>query len=194
MKKILLAVGLASLAAPALSHTGIGAAHGFGYGFAHPFGGLDHVLAMAAVGLWAAMLGGRALWAVPVAFVLAMTVGAGLAMSGLALPMIEPGILLSIVIFGAAVALARPVPLGAACGTVALFAVFHGAAHGGETPAGAGGFDYVAGFVSATALLHALGVASAIAVARVFGGGAGRIVVRTTGAATAFGGVLIAAM
>lgn len=179
------ALALLGPAAPALAHGGHGDAHGFVAGFMHPVGGLDHVLAMVAVGLFAAHLGGRALWAVPAAFVALMAFGGALGMNGVGLPFVETGIALSVVVFGLALAFGLALPVGLAGGLVGFFAIFHGQAHGAELPAGASGAAYAAGFLLATAALHAAGVA--------IGVGAGRLasarVMRIGGAAMAAAGV-----
>jgi urease accessory protein len=157
MRRILLTLSL-TLPTAALAHTGIGAQGSpFGSGFLHPLLGPDHVLTMVAVGILAAMTGGRAIRAYPVSFVAAMVVGGFLGFGGAALPVVEPAILASVVVLGAAVALAARPPLLLACGAIALFGVAHGYAHGLEGPA-LGGVRYAAGFVVATLLLHAAGV------------------------------------
>jgi urease accessory protein len=135
-------------------HDGVSLVHGF----AHPLGGIDHIAAMVAVGLLAARIGGRALWLVPASFLAAMTLAGAAGMAGFGLPYVETGILLSVVVLGAIVALRVTMPVAAAMGLVAFFAVFHGYAHGAEMPDAASGMAYGAGFVVATALLHALGV------------------------------------
>ncbi len=179
---------LALSAGPAFAHLDPGAHGSFMAGFTHPLFGLDHVLAMVAIGLWAAMLGGRALWAVPAAFVGVMLAGFLAAMAGLPLPFVEPAILASVVAIGLLVALAVPVPAGLGMAVVGFFALFHGHAHGGEigeaTTAG-----YAAGFALATALLHAAGVAAGLGAARLFSGGAGRLLTRAAGGMTAAAGV-----
>ncbi len=151
----------------AFAHPGHGEAAGLVHGFLHPIGGLDHVLAMVAVGLFAAHLGGRALWAVPATFVALMAAGGALGMAGLVLPHVELGIAASVVALGAAVAL-RQVrwPLAAAMAMVGAFAVFHGFAHGAEMPESASGLAYAAGFMAATALLHAAGIGLGFAMER----------------------------
>ena len=127
-------------------------------GFVHPFLGLDHLLAMLAVGVWAAQLGGRWVWAVPFAFVSAMAAGGALAFAGIALPIVEPAIAASVLVLGLVVALR--VRLGASALPLAgLFALFHGAAHAAEIPADASPVVYAAGLLLATALLHAAGIA-----------------------------------
>lgn len=154
-------LGMMSSAAEA--HT-LGLPHmDFAVGFSHPFSGLDHLLAMVAVGLWASQLGGRALWRVPLTFVLTMTVGGALGFAGISLPMVELGIAGSVLILGALVALALRLPLAASIGLVGLFAIFHGYAHGAEMAAESSAFWYSLGFVLATALLHGVGIGFGLA-------------------------------
>lgn len=179
------ALALASATAPALAHTGHGDVSGFVAGFLHPVGGLDHVLAMVAVGLFAAHLGRRALWAVPAAFVALMAVGAALGMNGVGVPHVETGISLSVIVFGAMLALGLTLPVGVAMGLVGFFAIFHGHAHGAELPAGASGAAYAAGFLLATAALHGAGVGVGIAAGHL----ASMRAVRFGGAAMAAAGV-----
>ncbi|MGY2051924.1 HupE/UreJ family protein [Methylobacterium sp. JK268] len=163
----LLAAALLLLPQAALAHPGHGDAAGLAHGFVHPLSGADHVLAMVAVGLLAALRGGRALWALPAAFLGMMVVGGVLGASGVALPSVETGIALSIVAFGLAVAVGGGLPLAALAALVGVFAVFHGHAHGAEIPETASGLAYGAGFVAATALLHAAGIGLGLAAARV---------------------------
>jgi urease accessory protein len=138
-------------------------------GFMHPFVGVDHLLAMLAVGLWAAQLGGRWRWGLPLAFVGAMTLGGLAGFAGFALPGVEPMLAASVLVLGLVVALRVQWRAGGAA-LVAAFAVFHGIAHAAELPAGAGPAGYAAGFIAATALLHAAGVALGLAPrARAFG-------------------------
>lgn len=144
--------------APALAHTGIGAASGFAAGFAHPLLGLDHLLAMAAVGLLAVQRGGRALWAVPACFVAAMVGASIVGMAGLALPLVELGIAASVIVLGAVIALRRHIPTSLAMALAGGFALFHGHAHGAEMPAAASALTYGAGFVAATIALHGAGI------------------------------------
>lgn len=143
----------------ALAHTGGEAPGGFAAGFAHPLGGLDHLLAMVAVGLWAAQLGGRARWVVPVAFLGVMLPAAALGRAGVAVPFAEAAILASVLALGGLIAAGVRWPLAASATVVMLFAVGHGHAHGAEMPLALGGVSYSAGFALATALLHACGVA-----------------------------------
>jgi urease accessory protein len=131
---------------------------GWGAGFAHPFLGWDHLLAMMAVGLWAAQLGGRALWALPLTFVSIMAGGALLALNGVALPHVESGVAASVLALGLLVAFAARLRLGAGVALVASFALFHGYVHGDELPAMASAWNFAAGFVVATALLHVAGI------------------------------------
>lgn len=176
---------LLAATSPALAHTGVGDTHGFIHGFMHPIGGLDHVLAMVAVGLFAAHLGGRALWAVPAAFVTLMAVGGALGMNGVDVPYVEIGIGVSVVVFGAILAAGIALPVGLAMGLVGFFAIFHGHAHGAEMPQDATGAAYAAGFMIATALLHAAGVGLGMGAARF----ASTVAVRLGGAAMAAAGV-----
>lgn len=156
-------------------------------GFTHPLFGLDHILAMVAVGLWAAMQGGRATWLVPSAFVGTMALGFAAAIAGMPLPLVEPVILASVVFLGIAIALALPIPTAAVAGLVGFFAFFHGHAHGGELGA-AGAWEFAAGFVIATIALHAVGIGAGLALNR-FGG---KALSRVAGAATALGGLWLA--
>jgi urease accessory protein len=191
MRRTLLAAALVLVPSLALAHPGLpGHTHDVTTGFLHPLGGFDHVLAMVAVGLFAAQLGGRALWLVPASFVAAMA-AAGLAgMSGVALPMTELGIAASIVVLGGAIALRLSMPVAAAMALVAFFAMFHGYAHGLETPETASGLLYGLGFVAATALLHGLGIAIGLAVGRIEGT-FGRNLVRIAGSLAAITGVVM---
>ncbi|MBA8876337.1 HupE/UreJ family protein [Phyllobacterium myrsinacearum] len=145
---------------PALAHAhvGVGETSGFTHGFAHPISGLDHVLAMILVGVFAFQLGGRALWLVPAAFVGMMAAGGALGAAGINVPFVELGIALSVIVLGAAVAFEIKAPAAIAVALVGLFAVFHGHAHGAEMPESAGGLAYAGGFMAATALLHVAGI------------------------------------
>ncbi|HEY4920385.1 MAG TPA: HupE/UreJ family protein [Xanthobacteraceae bacterium] len=193
MRRALLTTALVLVPTLALAHPGLpGHTHDFADGVLHPLTGLDHILAMVAVGLFAAQLGGRALWAVPASFVTVMA-AAGLAgMSGIALPLTETGIALSIVALGGVIALRVSMPLAAAMAMVGFFAVFHGYAHGVETPDNASGLLYGLGFVTATALLHGLGVGIGLAVGRIQGV-YGRNLVRVAGSVAAMIGVAMLA-
>jgi urease accessory protein len=140
------------------AHTGAGSTQGYMSGFAHLFSGPDHILAMVAVGLYSAFLGGRAMYVVPVAFVSMMAVGGIVGISGVTLPLVEMGIGLSVLLLGAAVALRIELPTLAAMALVGFFAIFHGHAHGSEMPVNVSGLGYAVGFVLATALLHIIGI------------------------------------
>ena len=143
--------------AAALAHTG-GTVGGLTSGLAHPVSGLDHVLAMVAVGLWGAQLGKPAIWLLPIAFPMVMALGAMLGLMGITVPGVEIGIAVSAIVLGMMVlTVARP-PLPVALVLVGFFAIFHGNAHGTELPAGASGLMYSIGFVAATGLLHAVGI------------------------------------
>jgi urease accessory protein len=182
----LLAILLGLAATPALAHVGVGDHFSFMHGFQHPLGGLDHLAAMIAVGLWGALAGGRRVWVWPLAFVATMIVGGTIGRAGVAVPMVEPAIALSVIILGVLVAATVRVPVALGATIVAGFAVFHGHAHGAEAPE-TGWLGYAAGFVIATALLHAVGVG----VARLLERGAGLVPVRAIGAATAVLGVVL---
>jgi urease accessory protein len=168
------------------AHEG-GHATGFMAGLGHPIGGSDHLLAMVAVGLWAAVLGGRALWALPMAFVTAKLAGGSAGFAGLHLPGVEPMILASVVLLGVAAALLLKVQVGLAAMGIAVFGLFHGHAHGAE--AGGGEFAaYAVGFAIATAGLHLAGLAIGWALQS----GVARHVLRVIGAGTALAGLSLA--
>lgn len=150
----------------AWAHTGVGATSGFINGFAHPLLGWDHLLAMLAVGIWGAQRGGKAVWLLPVTFVTIMAVAGSLGVIGVPLPGVEAGILASVLVLGALIALATRFPLGAGVALVALFAIFHGHAHGTEMPHAASAIGYAIGFCTATALLHTAGIALPFALRR----------------------------
>ena len=166
--------------AVAFAHTGLGDTSSFVHGFGHPISGLDHVLAMLMVGVFAWQLGGRALWLVPTTFVAVMAICGALGIAGIGVPLVEIGIAVSVVVFGAAVAFDLKAPTVAAMGVVGLFAVFHGHAHGAEIPESAGGVAYAAGFMIATALLHLAGITAGFLIGRA-GEHYGSLVVRMAG-------------
>ncbi len=155
---VLLLPGLAS------AHIVPGTTHGFREGLAHPFTGLDHLLAMFAVGLWAAQHRGRAVWMIPLTFVGVMGLGGALGLAGAAMPggqlAVEIGIAMSVLVLGALIAGAAQFKLSWSMGLVALFALFHGYAHGHEMPAAMSAFSFSLGFMGATLLLHGLGLAT----------------------------------
>lgn len=184
---LILSVGAAS---PAFAHLNPAEHGSFAAGFSHPLFGMDHILAMVGVGLWAFLAGGRAIWAIPLAFVVTMMLGFAAALAGIGLPFVEPVIAASVVVLGmlALVALQVPTPVGMA--VVGFFALFHGYAHGGELGE-ATSAPFMAGFALATALLHAVGVGVG------FAGNAlshrGRIAARIVGGLTALGGLWLVA-
>lgn len=151
--------GIAFMAPPALAHQDTGAAGGLVSGFSHPFAGLDHLLAMVAVGIWGSLLGRPLSIALPVLFPLMMAVGAVLALMGLPLPPVEAGIAASMLGLGAAIAARFIAGVPLACAVVGLFALFHGYAHGAELPYAAQPLAYITGFVTATGILHIAGIA-----------------------------------
>ena len=162
MKRIaLFLAALVSLATPSLAHPGHLAAQGALHGFMHPLSGVDHLMVMVAVGLFAIQLGGRALYAVPATFMVVMALGGALAVSGVALPFVEIAIALSVLVMGAAVAFGARMNTALAMALVGTFALFHGHAHGSEMPLDASGLAYGLGFMSATAMLHVAGIALA---------------------------------
>jgi urease accessory protein len=154
---------LALLPAVASAHPGHDGGHDlswdFAGGFAHPIGGFDHLLAMIAVGVWAAQIGGRARWLVPATFVGVMALAATFGQHGFVPAGLEQMIAASLLAFGLLIALAKRLPLAAGLGLTALFAAFHGFAHGAEIPATSGGLSYGLGFIAATVALHGLGLA-----------------------------------
>ncbi|MDG4552796.1 MAG: HupE/UreJ family protein [Candidatus Competibacter sp.] len=161
----------------------------FATGLGHPFNGLDHILAMVAVGLWAAQRGGRALWLVPLTFVLTMAAGGALGFLDVPLPMVELGIAGSVLVFGVLVALASRLPLTVSMALAGLFALFHGHAHGAEMAAESSALWYGLGFMLATATLHTIGIGTVLAARP----GMPARLVRIGGAAIAASGVLLLA-
>jgi urease accessory protein len=180
-----LGVLLLTASSVALAHTESGQATGFLTGLLHPVSGLDHVLAMVAVGLWGAQLGAPAIWLLPVTFPMVMALGGVLGLLGMPLPGVELGIAASAVLLGAAVMTERRPPLLAAVVLVGFFAVFHGHAHGTELPPGQSGLLYSLGFVVATGCLHAIG----IAIGSVHRWPAGRVALRIAGGGVGIAGI-----
>lgn len=164
---------------PAWAHAQKGAAAGFLNGLRHPISGLDHVVAMIAVGLWGAQLGQPAIWVLPVTFPMVMAFGGFLGLIGVPLPGVEIGVALSAVVLGIMVASEARPPLAVAGMLVAVFAVFHGHAHGTELPPGQSGMLYSMGFVIATGCLHGVGILLSL----VHRWTAGRTAIRVAGAA-----------
>jgi urease accessory protein len=163
MKRLVPIAALLMLAAgPAIAHVGHGSTASFAAGLGHPLGGLDHVTVMVLVGLWAGLKGGRALWVWPATFVGVMLIGGILGMEGVPLPFVEPAILASVVALALLVALAVDLPVSVGAGILALFALFHGHAHGTEVAGTLNGVEYMAGFALATAALHLAGIGFAL--------------------------------
>jgi urease accessory protein len=159
----------------AFAHVGAGSTASFAAGVAHPLSGLDHVTVMVAVGLWAALKGNCALWLWPASFVGVMLVGGALGMVHVALPLVEPGILASVVALGLLVALAVDLPVAAGAAIIGLFALLHGYAHGTEVAESISGAEYMAGFALATATPHGVGIGFALAMQRIALGPAIRV-------------------
>ncbi len=185
--KIVFGVVVLILSQAAQAHFVSARGGGFDAGFAHPFTGPDHLLAMVAVGVWAAQLGGRARWIVPLAFMGAMCVGAWLALAGVRLPMVETGIATSVVALGLLVALSARLSVVTSSILVGAFAVFHGHAHGTELPQAASEALYSLGFLLATGTLHAIGVGLGVLLLR----GRSMVWTRAAGAAIAGAGALM---
>jgi urease accessory protein len=185
IKAWLAAVTLLALIDPALAHTGTDTVFGFKTGFLHPISGADHLVAMVAVGLWGAQLGAPAIWILPITFPLVMAMGGVSGVIGVPIPFVETVIALSAIGLGLVVALRLRPPLWAAAVLVAVFAIFHGYAHGRELPGAADPVGYGAGFVVATGLLHLAGILIGTITRRPLGAQA----VQACGAAIACAGV-----
>jgi urease accessory protein len=147
----------------AQAHVSIGSTTGFFDGVTHPFSGIDHICAMLGVGLWAAQRGGRAIWLVPLAFLVVMMAGGLLGIAHVFVPFVEPGIIASVLILGLLVATAARLPLAASACLVGVFALFHGHAHGTEMPTTAAGISYGLGFMISTILLLSCGIGLGVA-------------------------------
>ena len=174
-------LAVSTLASPAMAHTFGAWGAGFPQGFLHPMLGLDHILAMVGVGFWAGQLGGRAMWLVPLSFVTAMILGGALGLTGFNLPAVEFGIGGSIVLLGMLIALRTRLPIRYSMGSVAVFAIFHGFAHGAEAPEAADPMMYCVGFITATALLHAIGIGLSWGTGKLLPNDANRVVGGLTG-------------
>ncbi|MEI8395506.1 MAG: HupE/UreJ family protein [Rhodospirillaceae bacterium] len=182
-------VGTAVALAATTAHAHTFGTTGFGFmeGIGHPISGIDHIMAMVAVGLWASQEGGRALWVLPVTFVTMMTFGAFLGVAGIPVPAVELGIAASVLVLGALIAMSARLPLAAAMALVGACAIMHGHAHGAEMPEAAAPILYGIGFVLGTSILHTIGVGvgywarSSIA----------RVAVRVSGGAIAAAGVAL---
>jgi urease accessory protein len=189
MRLVLICMALTgALVDPAHAHTGLLQTNSLASGIAHPFSGLDHVLAMVAVGLWSVLAGGCAIWVWPIAFVATMLAGFGVATLGLQIPFVEPAICSSIVAIGLFVALAVKAPLWLGAAITGFFAFFHGHAHGIDAVA-ASLIPFAAGFALATAALHAVGIALGVFGERSIG----KVALRAMGGLAAFGGVALVA-
>ena len=158
---------------------------GFASGFEHPLSGPDHLLAMFSVGLWGAQMGGRPVWSLPVTFPLIMCIGGVLGIAGVALPGIQLGIALSIIVLGGAIAAEWKAAEWLAVVIVAFFAIFHGYAHGAELPQAVDPAAYAVGFVVSTGMIHLFGIAVGLAVGRLRGG----LVSRALGGFISLGGI-----
>lgn len=181
---VLIALLLVFLPATASAHSTEGAVGGFVSGFRHPLTGLDHIVAMVAVGLWGAFLGKRAMWTLPVVFPVVMAFGGALGVLGVAIPHVETGIAMSGIVLGLMVTFAAKPPIWIAAVIVGFFAVFHGHAHGTELPAAANAMTFAAGFVISTGLLHLSGISLGLLAHWPWG----RIIVRAGGLAIALVG------
>jgi urease accessory protein len=180
------------IAGPASAHSGAGTVFSFQSGFLHPLGGPDHLLAMFAVGLLAAQLGGRALWLVPGAFVTMMIAGALAGVSGVEIPGIEFAIAVSIAAIALPVAFALGMPAALAMAYVGFFAIFHGYAHGAELPFAAEATPFIAGFALATALIHASGLGAGLLCGQI-ATGRGGYALRIGGGLVVLAGIGVAA-
>ena len=180
-----LTLAFAALPTSAFAHAQVGSATGFLTGFLHPLTGVDHIIAMVAVGLWGAQLGAPAIWMLPVTFPIVMAFGGFLGLIGVPVPGVEIGIALSGVLLGAAVMTESQPPLYVAAALVAVFAICHGHAHGAELPPGTSGLTYSIGFVVATGLLHACG----IGIGTIHRWSYGRVALRALGGFISMGGV-----
>ena len=185
--RILTVALLACAATAASAHSDSADAGGFLSGYIHPLSGLDHRLAMVAVGLWGATLGRPLIWALPIAFPLMMVVGGILGIARVPLPFVEAGVATSVIALGLAIALAWRAPIPVAVSLVAVFAIFHGYAHGTELPSTAQPAAYAAGFVVSTGLLHLAGIAIGLLKSLAYGDK----LLRVAGAAIAVTGIWI---
>ena len=168
-------------------HPEMGQASGFWHGFSHPLTGLDHVLAMLAIGIWAVQVGGKAIWAIPLSFVGMMIVGGIIGMSGVKIPYVETGIVMSVMVLGVLIVASARLPLFAGMLIAGIFAIFHGHSHGTEIPNAALGITYSIGFAISTLLLHLSGIGLAL-----FAGNKVKIqILRFAGATIAIAGIIM---
>jgi urease accessory protein len=194
MKTVVRSLFISLLLMPgaAFAHSGpAGHTHGFADGLLHPLNGLDHLLAMIAVGLLAAHLGGRALLLVPLTFVSLMAAGGAIGFAEIRVPYVELLIAASVVVLGALVAFRANVPLAAAMLIAGFFAIFHGHAHGAELPDGESPFPYAAGFLISTGLLHIAGIVLGFGFAKLTASNLGQRIVQAGGGAMAIAGIVL---
>jgi urease accessory protein len=185
MRLVLISIMLSeALIFPACAHTGVGPGNSFSSGVAHPLNGADHLIAMTMVGLWSVFTGGRAVVVWPATFVAAMLGGFAAASSGLQIAFVEQAIFLSVILLGVLVALGVRAPVALGAVIVALFAFFHGHAHGTEA-AEAKFIPYAAGFALATSALHAVGIGAGFWVRSLVG----RLMLRAAGGCAAVVGL-----
>jgi urease accessory protein len=189
MKTSKIVLPFLAMAVPSLAHAhvGIGETSGFLHGVSHPLTGIDHLCAMIAVGIWAAQTGGRAIWAVPLAFVSIMLLGGALGMAGVHFSFAETGVAISVLMLGVLIAAAVRLSLPASILIVGLFALCHGHAHGAEMPATASALGYAGGFALTTTLLHVTGISLGVGIEKI---ASARFVRFAGGAIAAFGIVL----
>ena len=183
--RFLTAVFLMLASGTALAHPGHDVS-GLAAGLVHPFTGMDHLLAMVAVGLWAAQGGKRKVWLLPATFMTTLVLGAAIAMQWPSLPMVETGIAVSVLALGLLVSLSMQLPAMPSVAIIALFGLLHGYAHGLELPESAAPAAYALGFLAATATLHLGGIAAGIATRNRY-----TLLSRLLGSAIAFSGVFL---
>jgi urease accessory protein len=188
--KVSLAIALVALPTAAFAHVGDHSHMSLAEGLAHPFTGLDHMLAMVAVGLWASQIGGRALWLLPLTFPVVMAAGAAMGFAGVALPLVEAGIAISVLFLGGVIAFALRPSLAISVPLIAAFALLHGYAHGVELPVEASALEFGIGFVVATAMLHLIGIGTGLLANRL----PVHFVARAAGGAIAVVGVALLVM
>jgi urease accessory protein len=185
--KILLLLALLFSSTNLFAHPLLGTQSGFSNGFFHPLSGLDHILAMLAVGIWAAQMGGKAKWIIPITFVGIMSVGGMLGMNNISLPFAEIGILVSVVVLGVLILAGVRLPMLVSSILVGVFALCHGHTHGTELPAAASGVMYAIGFALTTIVLHLSGIGFGTAVTKI----ANEKIVKFSGAVIALMGLIL---
>ena len=185
--KILLLFTLLFSSTNLFAHPLLGTQSGFSNGFFHPLSGLDHILAMLAVGIWAAQMGGKAKWIIPITFVGIMSVGGMLGMNNISLPFAEIGILVSVIVLGVLILAGIRLPILVSSILVGVFALCHGHTHGTELPAAASGVMYAAGFALTTIVLHLSGIGFGTAVNKI----ANEKIVKLSGAMIAIAGLFL---